>query len=495
MSSESEYATCLRVLQALCQEPEAVQKGTAAAQVVNQAAALLRVRKSLRRKAHRQSDRESIDNTGIRLRRAAAAAACDALAPPALAPPDQGALPAAADRETPSEPCAAAVPVEVTATPEPAPAGIILWRSRRCYVCKASYSRLHFFYDSLCTRCAAENYRRRSQCADLRGRVALVTGARLKIGFAVALKLLRAGATVLATTRFPADAQQRYEREPDYTAWAHRLHIHGLDLRNLPSLEAFADEVCAALPHLDILINNAAQTIRRPAAFYRHLMGREAVPADPESRAPLSSQVQFPQPDAVLHTGPRPLMPRDALDGSAYFPAGQLDRDGQPVDLRPENSWTLRLAEVSNAELLEVHAVNCIAPFILMRRMQPLLARSPHPHRFIVNVSSMEGAFSVQQKSSRHPHTNMAKAALNMLTYTCAGDLAARGIFVNSVDTGWVTNEFPWSMAQRMEAAGFQPPLDEIDGAARVCEPIFTGLDTGAPVFGQFLKDYRAAAW
>lgn len=484
MISDSEYETCLRVLQALCREPQALQhEGGAQQQVVQQAAALLRVRKSLRKEAHRQRDRKAVDSAGIRQRRATAQGLPAVVQPGALPLP----LPGKA-----AEPDPVAAPLQ--------PAGTFLWKSRRCYVCKETYSRLHFFYDSLCTGCAAENYRRRDQSADLHGRVALITGARIKIGYAAALKLLRAGATVLATTRFPADAQRRYQREPDYAAWAHRLHIHGLDLLDPAGVESFADAVCAALPHLDILINNAAQTIRRPPAFYRHLLedggDHEGAPGPQPRRALPSAQAAEPQPQgAATLSMSAPLLRPHGPDGAAHVPAEPLDRDGQPLDPRPENSWTLRLAKVSTAELIEVHAINCIAPFILIQRLQPLLSRSPHPHRFVVNVSAMEGAFSDPAKTSRHPHTNMAKAALNMLTHTCARDLAQRGIFLNSVDTGWVTNEFPWPISQDMEAAGFQPPLDEIDGAARVCEPIFSGLATGAPVFGQFLKDYRARAW
>src|SRR5262249_53439707 len=109
---------------------------------------------------------------------------------------------------------------------------------------------------------------------------------------------------------------------------------------------------------------------------------------------------------------------------------------------RPTNSWALDLGGVSPLELLEVHAVNCLAPFLLLRRLEPLLFAGPDRPRHVVNVSAMEGQLSAE-KTGRHPHTNMAKAALNMITRTCAKPCAERGVYINSVDTGWVTNEAP----------------------------------------------------
>ncbi|HLU68684.1 MAG TPA: SDR family NAD(P)-dependent oxidoreductase [Kofleriaceae bacterium] len=398
-----------------------------------------------------------------------------------------------------------------------------LHEPRACYVCKAPYRRVHFFYHAMCPDCARLNYHKRHQTADLRGRVALVTGARVKIGYQIALMLLRAGARVVATTRFPHDAAARYAREEDHVDWADRLEIHGLDLRHAPSVELFAGALDRRLDRLDFLINNAAQTVRRPPAFYAHLLAgerrplaelpepeRRLVAAHAELRAELASGGGGGDPSPAegivawrgaavgLSAAPLlsqlPLTPED--HEHAGFPAGELDPDLQQVDRRRVNSWRLGLADVSTPELLEVHLVNAIAPFILNSRLKPLMSRRPTGDRHIVNVSAMEAQFSRNKKTDKHPHTNMAKAALNMMTRTSAVDYVASGIHMNSVDTGWVTDEDPLHHVDRKQAVhDFHPPLDAVDGAARVLDPIFTGLATGHHMWGLFLKDYRPVDW
>jgi NAD(P)-dependent dehydrogenase (short-subunit alcohol dehydrogenase family) len=159
------------------------------------------------------------------------------------------------------------------------------------------------------------------------------------------------------------------------------------------------------------------------------------------------------------------------------------------------NSWRLRLHEVETPELLEVQLVNAVAPYILTARLKPLLVRTPGAHKHVVNVSAMEGQFYRTTKTDKHPHTNMAKAALNMMTRTSAPDYVRDGIHMNAVDTGWVTDEDPAAHAARKAELGFAPPLDIIDGAARIVDPIFAGTLTGTHVWGQFLKDYKPAPW
>ena len=166
------------------------------------------------------------------------------------------------------------------------------------------------------------------------------------------------------------------------------------------------------------------------------------------------------------------------------------------MDLRTRNTWRLTLAEVQTPEMLEVHLINAVAPFILCSRLKPLMARHQTGDKHMVNVSAMEGIFSRGTKTDRHPHTNMAKAALNMMTRTSAADYEADGIHMNSVDTGWVTDEDPAQHAARKKVElDFQPPLDIVDGAARICDPLFSGLLTGEHLWGKFLKDYKPSSW
>jgi NAD(P)-dependent dehydrogenase (short-subunit alcohol dehydrogenase family) len=404
------------------------------------------------------------------------------------------------------------VPVTVTAT-EPAPAPVELSQARYCYVCKALYTRVHHFYDSLCTTCGDLNHRKRGELCDLTGRVALVTGGRVKIGQQIVLKLLRCGARVIVTTRFAADAARRYAAMPEMERHAGRLEIHGLDLRHTPSVERLCAHLLGSLDRLDVLVNNACQTVRRPPAFYAHLMESErrvAAELLPEARALLGSapaavaQLAVAEGAALAHLSDHAfaaelsqlvLAPGDEAHDHALFPEHAYDADQQQIDLRKVNSWRLRLADVSTAELLEVQLVNAIAPFVLNARLKPLMERVPTRDKHIVNVSAVEGQFARGTKTDKHPHTNMAKAALNMLTRTSAPDCLRSGIHMNSVDTGWVTDEDPAEHALRKEKDGFQPPLDIVDGAARVCDPIVSGHLTGQHVHGLFLKDYASAPW
>lgn len=396
---------------------------------------------------------------------------------------------------------------------------------RPCYVCKAEFQKLHFFYDSMCEKCAEFNYSKRFQTASLSGRVALITGARLKIGYQAALMMLRAGAEVIVTTRFPQDCALRFGNESDFDDWSQRLQIHGLDLRHSPSVEFFTRYLNQRLSRLDILINNAAQTVRRPPGFYAHLMEAEmknlselpekarmllsehavnrqrllsASPKDAEGAGWVSDW--YKESIGVSMSAALSQIPydfdKDAYDHLNVFPSGKLDLDQQQVDLRQMNSWRLKLADVPTPEMVEVQLVNAIAPFILCSKLKPLMLRSPERERHIVNVSAMEGKFLRFTKTDRHPHTNMAKAALNMMTLTSASDYARDGIFMNAVDTGWVTDEDPHHLSVRkQEQHDFQPPLDIVDGAARVCDPIFSGLLTGENVYGKFLKDYMPTDW
>ena len=395
-------------------------------------------------------------------------------------------------------------------------------KPRGCYICKQRYTTVDAFHHYLCPDCAAAGRERRDARADLSGKRALLTGGRAKIGMHIALRLLRDGAHTTITTRFPKDAARRFAALEDSADWLHRLRIVGIDLRDPAQVISLADRVAAEGP-LDILINNAAQTVRRTANSYQHLIESEQQPlagelafgqggpelwgeANPPAEHPRALASAFRLEDSAL-LAPSTVGGYDAQQladlamtaGSASLEriaAGTaIDAGGLVPDVVTENSWTQILGDVDALEMLEVQLCNVTAPFLLASRLRPALAASEARRKYIVNVSAMEGQFSRRYKGAGHPHTNMAKASLNMLTRTSAAEmLATDRILMSAVDTGWITDERPHDSKVRMVAEGWHAPLDLIDGAARVYQPIVDG-ERGIDLYGCFLKDYEPSPW
>lgn len=383
---------------------------------------------------------------------------------------------------------------------------------RGCYICKTDYTQVDAFYHWLCPDCAAFSHARRTQRTDLTGRRALLTGGRAKIGMYIALRLLRDGAQLTITTRFPHDAARRFAALPDSARWIDRLGIVGIDLRDPTQVVALADEVAAAGP-LDILVNNAAQTVRRSPGAYSHLVEGE--------KAALPTGMKLPRMlsfDRISEAHPASLVAAsDRLDGELaeqsaaqmtalalqagnaslerHLAGTAIDAGGLLPDLASSNSWTKTVDMVDPLEMLEVQLCNSTAPFILVSRLRESMRASSFDKKYVVNVSAMEGQFGRRYKGAGHPHTNMAKAALNMLTRTSAAEMFETDrILMTAVDTGWITDERPHDEKLRIAAEGWHAPLDLVDGAARVYDPIVQG-EQGNDLHGVFLKDYKPFAW
>ncbi len=397
-----------------------------------------------------------------------------------------------------------------------------LLNPRGCYICKNDYTLVDAFYHWLCPTCAAMSHAKRDQRTDLHGKRALLTGGRSKIGMYIALRLLRDGAHTTITTRFPRDAVRRFAAMEDSAEWLDRLTVVGIDLRDPTQVISLADDVAAAGP-LDILINNACQTVRRTPGAYSRLVEMESAPlptdvalprmltfdriseahpamiagalaehvvAHPESSAAVASRTAADLTALALTAGSASLARH--LDGTA------VDAGGLLPDLQEQNSWTQHVDEVDPLELLEVQLCNQTAPFLLISRLRASMRAAVAGgarRAYVVNVSAMEGQFSRRYKGPGHPHTNMSKAALNMLTRTSAGEMfESDRILMTAVDTGWITDERPHQEKLRIAAEGWHAPLDLVDGAARVYDPIVQG-EAGVDLYGHFLKDYAPSPW
>ena len=407
---------------------------------------------------------------------------------------------------------------------------------KNCYICKEKFGldNIHSFYGNLCKKCGDYNYSFRTMKLDFTGRIAIVTGGRVKIGYYIATKLLSYGAKVLITSRFPKDALFKFQKDPDYEKWKNNLVVYPIDFRIFESTIKFVQFINDNFPHVDILINNAAQTIRRTASYYKYLLPIETKDLNKEDDKKIIKN-DFVNLQNQLKEGEKEqnpskskteiknalisLMDNKSKEYQEILPlsviASQIrimeeksqphvtvmGGDGQPYDFsKGKNSWNFEFDEIPFQEFTEVQIINTWTPYYLCVKLKPLMMQSPFPDKYIVNVTSVEGIFNHYKRSS-HVHTNMAKAALNMFTRTCGSYLKDIGIYMTCVDTGWVSpmNEMN-SLLDKDKKNSYENefvnvPLDELDGAMRVLHPIIEGIKNKNYLFGILLKDYVKSPW
>ena len=404
-----------------------------------------------------------------------------------------------------------------------------------CYICKTRFTKdnTHQFYSNLCKKCGDYNYSFRTMKLDFKGRIAIVTGGRVKIGYYIATKLLSYGCKVLITSRFPKDTLLKYEKDPNYNEWKDNLLIYPIDFRLFESTVKFVNFINENFPHIDILINNAAQTIRRTAAYYKYLLPNEIKKLSEEEEKKIikcdyiNLQKQLEKSDNEINTfsyekeknaiiklskshnsNDIEILPLSVIASQIRIMEEKtqpqktiLGKDNQPYDFSlGKNSWNLEIDEIPFQEFTEVQIINTWTPYYLCIKLKDLMLKSPFQDKYIVNVTSVEGIFNHYKRTS-HPHTNMAKAALNMLTRTCGNYYSKFGIYMTSVDTGWVSimNELN-SLFDNKKKESFENefkniPLDELDGAMRVLHPIIEGVKNKNYLYGCLLKDYRKGEW
>jgi NAD(P)-dependent dehydrogenase (short-subunit alcohol dehydrogenase family) len=355
-----------------------------------------------------------------------------------------------------------------------------------CYVCKTRLWKddmRHNVYVGMCWLCGNVNASKKDIKKDLTGKIAIVTGGRVKIGFETAIRLLQNKCTVIITSRFIDDCLERYEKHPDFNNFKDRMFIYQLNMLNGNNIKKFAEYIMTNFPKIDYLINNAAQTIKRPVQFYQHIL-------DKRDTSKKDSELLVHRDDDELllldQGSDQLLLGYEKTDLFEIFPKNELDCFGQQIDLRTNNSWMLEAENVSLNELAEVYIINSIGPYMLCTLLKPIMAK-PSPGRdysWIINVTSMEGVFTWDSKPSRHPHTNMAKAALNMFTRTCGQHYIKSNIVMACVDTGWNNH-------QRPNSYEFTTPVDCADGAARILDPIYRELKHHSVLY----KDFEVHSW
>jgi NAD(P)-dependent dehydrogenase (short-subunit alcohol dehydrogenase family) len=404
---------------------------------------------------------------------------------------------------------------------------------KKCYICQFRFFTPHPHYPSLCNPCGQFNLASSSlslpSALSLKSRNALVTGGRLNLGYHTALRLLRCGARVIVSTRYPRDAESRYTHEKDFPIWRDSLRIVGADFRAAADVFSLVDIVKSQLRrwnddgeiHLDILINNAAQTLTDPLEVERQAVRKEAQLEIEGRDATNHLQLSPSRYQAQIRGGVQSTQllafesePEAVVESKSLMDAGHTPEINLPTGSshntslmtapnHGKSSWMQTLHQIPYEDVISAHSVNTFVPLILIRELLPLmgsLRTTPGPKKplaYIINVSSREGIFESSPNSSskqgHHVHTNLSKAALNMLTETEAGPAwRARRVAMNTVDPGYMSAapeiEAHWKKQGR-EAC----PIGWEDGAGRVLWPIAV-CERGEcnPIWGRFLKHFGA---
>lgn len=408
-------------------------------------------------------------------------------------------------------------------------------RQKVCYICQYLLLTHHPQYPSLCRPCGDYNLSSSAlslpDALHLEGKTALVTGGRLNLGFRTALRLLRCGAKVIVSTRYPRDAEVRYMQETDHLKWRDHLHVIGADFRAANDVFQLVHLTKGVLEgwhggrnaKLDILINNAAQTLtdsvkKEDSAVQRESKLRLESPF-PGNELLLAKDSYTPRIRGGVHysksltstsvhyleSTPKDIN-RASNQTSGTDSAGSEDCSLRQNDPNLKSSWSQSLHEVPYEDVISAHSVNTFVPLILLRELLPCMGipktdlvsteRTSKPAAYVINVTSREGIFESSPQSSakngKHVHTNLTKAALNMLTETEAAPAwRERRVAINSVDPGFMSAapevEERWKQREGKE---WQCPIGWEDGAGRVLWPIAVSESGDGAVWGRFLKHF-----
>jgi NAD(P)-dependent dehydrogenase (short-subunit alcohol dehydrogenase family) len=402
-------------------------------------------------------------------------------------------------------------------------------QKRKCYICRFYISNPHILYPALCEPCGSFNFAESSLSLpnnlSLHNKMALITGGRVNLGFHCALRLLRCGARTIVSTRYPLDSEMRYRAEHDFNDWADRLRIVGADFRTAKDAFGLVSAVKSIVREwneadgatgegsLHVLINNAAQTLTDSPGNETKASEREEDLRERLGSSRLQVGYEGGYRARIWGGGLRPMLEPDTQEVEQKHENRSVSLAGAQT----KSSWVQTLPEIPYEDMIAAHSVNSFVPLILCRELLPLMgstARSsqgsheeasheqlPHhiprasggasrPLGYIVNVSSREGIFESRpenySKAGFHVHTNMSKAALNMLTETESTPAwKTRRVAMNTVDPGYM------SAAPEFQGEGRYPcPIGFEDGAARVLWPVAVGETRGTAIRGRFLKHF-----